>query len=417
MSLFAKVGSFAQPGSTGNQAITGVGFQPKIVIFWMSSLTADGSGADETLSIGAATSSSDRRWSGDYSKDAGTNNNTVGGWQDDAHCIGIINVTAPTTVNKLAVADFVSMDADGFTVNWTTADATARIVNYLALGGASLTNVKTGQVAENTSTGNQAVTGVGFKPDCLFVWNMCIDNVVPPSGQNIVGRPFMGFVDSALNEGVTAWLPNQKNSPSADKRYQRTSKMVAHFDNNPGNIVFEAAIVSLDSDGFTFNISTATTANYIFYVALKGISVKTGSFNQATATGNQAVTGLGFKPGALLLQSFDNVAATTAQAQARTSIGVTDGINRFAYWQGGIDAQASPFIEKQNLDRANLLKMLTAASTPTVQTVADIVSLDLDGFTINNTTADATAREVLYLALGPHSIIPQIMHQRRQRTV
>ena len=28
-------------------------------------------------------------------------------------------------------ADFVSMDADGFTLNWTTEDNTARIVNYI----------------------------------------------------------------------------------------------------------------------------------------------------------------------------------------------------------------------------------------------------------------------------------------------
>jgi hypothetical protein len=44
MALSAYVGNLSCPASTGNSSTTGVGFQPKIVLFWSNGLTAAGSG-------------------------------------------------------------------------------------------------------------------------------------------------------------------------------------------------------------------------------------------------------------------------------------------------------------------------------------------------------------------------------------
>src|SRR5207244_5441114 len=72
----------------------------------------------------------------------------------------------PSTIT-LAL-DFVSNNADGFTVNVVTADATSRRVFYLALGG--LTNAVVGNYqTPATTTGNQTITGLGFQPDLLMV--------------------------------------------------------------------------------------------------------------------------------------------------------------------------------------------------------------------------------------------------------
>ena len=45
--------------------------------------------------------------------------------------------------------------------------------------------------------------------------------------------------------------------------------------------------------------------------------------------------------------------------------------------------------------------MTPAGASPTTQAAFDFVSSDSGGFTINNTTVDATSREVIYLAIGP----------------
>lgn len=399
MALSSYVGSFAQPGSTGNQAVTGVGFQPTLVLFWMTGATADGTAANVQLGMGAAVSSSDRRYFSHYSADAITP--SVGGTgnrSDNANAIGCVSASAGT-VTILAAADFVSMDSGGFTVNWTTVDATARIINYLALGGASLTNVKTGQLTNPTATGTQATTGVGFQPDVLLFFALGANTTTPVTvGSDLHG--LIGFADSAGNVGSLSPFPSRANTTSNDKVYQRTASCVTML-NTAGAVVREASLTSMDSDGFTLNWSSTNSIQvYCFYVALKGISIKVGSFNQATSNGNQSVSNLGFAPSALMLESFDNAAATTVQTDYKLSLGITDGTRRASIWQGGLAGQTTTR-EKQDLDRANLLKMFTPASSPTTLTVADIATLDSDGFTINNTTTDATARQILYFAVGP----------------
>jgi hypothetical protein len=75
---------------------------------------------------------------------------------------------------------------------------------------------------------------------------------------------------------------------------------------------------------------------------------------------------------------------------------------RFNIWNGADGTNLN-----QHLDSASIIKMLTpgAAGSPTTNAVADLVSFDADGFTLNWTTADATAREILYLAFGSTAVV------------
>ena len=166
MALLAKVGSFAQATSTGNQQVTGLGFAPEWIVFFGNSLTADGSQVDSEFFFGAATSSTSRYVSG-YLTDDGVTTTTVGCHQTDALCIRTISGAGTV----LSAADFVSMDANGFTVNWSTADATARVVNYLALGGTDLTNSNNGSQVTSGSTGNVGYTPYSFQPKVLLLSN------------------------------------------------------------------------------------------------------------------------------------------------------------------------------------------------------------------------------------------------------
>lgn len=141
MALNVKIGSFAQPSSTGNQAVTGVGFKPKLVIFMMNQLTADGDTTNAKWGIGFGVSATDRYYMAGCAKNARTGSDS-GDRQDNTRVIGCVTSVAggagfdPTTDCE---ADFVTMDNDGFTVNWTTVDATAREVVYWAFPE-SLTN-------------------------------------------------------------------------------------------------------------------------------------------------------------------------------------------------------------------------------------------------------------------------------------
>jgi hypothetical protein len=60
------------------------------------------------------------------------------------------------------------MDPDGFTIRWTTNEARADIIHYIALGGTDITNAVASDFTMTTGSGTQDVTGLGFQPDFLM---------------------------------------------------------------------------------------------------------------------------------------------------------------------------------------------------------------------------------------------------------
>ena len=380
-----KAGSFQGSGSTGNQSITGVGFQPKVVLFRYNMATSTGSAADSVIGFGVGISSSDRRTSGDYSNN-NVSTSSHAAWNQDTYVI-----YTPSGSSK---ADFVSMDSDGFTINWATSGS--MLVEYLALGGAGLTNYKTGVAAAKTSTGNQAYTGVGFQPTALLVWAGKFST--SPLDQSTNGNGLFGFATSSSARGMVAWRNVNGSNPQVAKHRQSTQRILSTT-----TTFTEADFVSFDSDGFTLNYPTAGgSADVFYYLALRGPQFKVSSFNQATSTGNQSITGAGFTPKASIMISANDVSANNdaAQAHARASFGWATGTSeRSSFWIGETD-NVSPTVARRNIDTTKLIKMMTESASPTVNAAADHVSFDSDGQTINWTTADGTARQIIVLWIG-----------------
>lgn len=390
MSTSVKSGTIALNTSTGNQAITGVGFQPKIVFFFPSGEnTAAGTVNNQRMAFGVGVSASDRRAIGTYAQ----NGQTVaanGRNHTDTKCFEVMTANTVGTTTLYA-ADFVSQDADGFTFNLSTAPASAFKVGYLAIGGSDITNVKTGQYTSAIATGNQAVTGVGFKPDALFLFG--INRATAPPNATTTGAFTLGFGKSATARAATS-ISSTNAATTATARGQKTTDVYASSD-----FGVEEDLVTLDADGFTVNVIAAPgAAIYEHYVAIKGIRLQVGSFNTATATGNFAVTGVGFKPIATIFMSKLNPASTASETDSRISLGIgVDSTNRFAlssFDQTGLTTSKSRHIWSESRIYTNY------NNTPTLIEDLDFVSSDQDGFTINQVTTDATARQVVYFAIG-----------------
>lgn len=75
-----------------------------------------------------------------------------------------INLWGETVI---AEADLTSWDSTNFNLDWTLSDSTAWRIYYLAIGGnyvaATVVNWQT-----RTTTGDQSVTGIGFRPDVVI---------------------------------------------------------------------------------------------------------------------------------------------------------------------------------------------------------------------------------------------------------
>lgn len=123
-------GTISVPGGTGNQAITGVGFQPKLVKFYHNAGDAISNNSAISTMQGRAKSSSSRSVSYAYMRVGGAD---AGASVDTAKCIFAQHYNNGAGAWQNSAADFVSLDSDGFTINWSSVTFSTTVV-YEAYG-------------------------------------------------------------------------------------------------------------------------------------------------------------------------------------------------------------------------------------------------------------------------------------------
>ena len=317
----------------------------------------------------------------DAASTSSTDTNTV-----TTLCYECHSAVGGTTIDYSA--DFVSLDALGFTINWgNAAPSTGFDVYWIAFGGTDLTNIKLSSFASNTITGSQQITGVGFQPDTvLFFYGLSATNI----------SSTFGYAKSSTARNTNGFRAEDVQNPNDSADFQRTDNCIQIVSDTANSILDLADFTSLDTDGFTINWGTNSgVSKTIYYLALKGGQFQVSAFNQATSTGNQSITDTGFQPVGVLLSSFGRIAATTISANSDQSIGIgISSTDRRCIWAGAGNAVAD------SDNRSSQVLRLMTSGTPTTEDIADYVSNDAGGFTVNWSTADAVADQILYWAFG-----------------
>jgi len=384
MSNGFKVGVFNK--STGaapvDQSVTGVGFTPKALILICTAATAEGSQSDLALAIGltagATQSESLTAWSDD-------NVSTSSTWQ--AKLARALTITAITS-GVAAQCDLKSFDSDGFTLRWLTNDANAYKIQYIAFGGSDITNAAVKFMTHQTGTGNKSFTGVGFQPDIIFLLS---DNFSTPghfgnSGLSIglgAGMSATKRWATCISADTGATMANALNAQT----YQRTDSIYLSV-NPSGSQEHRFDLVSMDSDGFTLN-QIANVSDVDFGVlCIKGGSWDLGSFAKTTGAApvDQSVTGLSFAPDGFILASGKDVAASTSiVANAVNSMGAASGPTERAATNVFMSDTSIPTAARSGI----WTNRCFAGQDPnSAVNIADIKSLNSDGFTVTWTTND-----------------------------
>lgn len=383
--LQTTVGSFTGSGSTGNQAVTGVGFQPAAILFFNNKATTDGDSVittDGPFNIGMAVSTTNRFAQAEDGGTVGDSNNNIA-------TATIIEADNAQTIT--GQADLVSFDADGFTVSWATGKTSPHVFQFIAFGGTDLTNATIKTITTPTSTGNVAYTGVGFKPDAIILIGSGIGAPPTSAGAAQFG---LGFGVSSTQRGYISF------GDGASAAHKEMTTKVFGIVADQSTTLEEADLVSLDSDGFTLNWTTTRLGDFVAVLCLKGGQYFVGSDTQKTSTGTKATTGVGFQPTAIMLGSANAVASSAIGTNLRLSLGAGSGTSaRGSQW---VDNTVSTY--NSNMDRAHILQMKTGGVSVTTQATADLSSLDASGFTLNWSVADTTAREFIYLAMGSNPV-------------
>lgn len=396
--MAANVGTIDASLSTGNVAYTSVGFQPTALIVWsVNRATAgdsdsfDGAGFCRGMTDGTTTGCF--AWTSDDDVSPGL----PGSRQRSASIYRLDN--AAGTI--LAEATFVSFDSDGFTLNWSTAAASSWDIHFLALGGVDYANVYVGTTVM-TASGSHAVTGVGFLPTALISMAH-----TPPSGSAIApwgwttGDVHMsiGFTDGTTDVVMGARI----GSSFVSARTSVTDgSLVWHKSSSTTELT--ADLTSFDADGFTLNVSAYGRDTEMLYLAINNPNVYVGTILTPAAPADVAETGVGFLPDALLSIVSNTSWSGSGNSEHASEVSISVGAASGASAERGTVVGRRDASTRQyrgiGEDLTHMVTLAAVPETPSVDSVlADLKSLDADGFTLTYTTT-TTQEALFYIALS-----------------
>jgi hypothetical protein len=408
MALSAKVGSFVKPTGAApvSSVISGLGFQPKALILWTAARAASGIASHANLAIGLC----------------------AGGNAYSLAVAGQDNVNPSNTSSRmankaltivgygellLAEADLTSFDVDGFTLNWTTNNGLAYLINYLALGGSDLTHAKAVQWNTPAAEGTLAIGGVGFQPDaCLHIGNASMPTGLPAS---IAGAAMgVGVMDKLGNQ----WAGHLKSWDAQTGGYTKGGSsdsyaFLADLSTGQGNAPeISAAFASMNADGFSLAFDQVNNGNAraAASLCLKGPRIRVGDFTKTAgaAPASQSVSGVGFPPKAVLLGSTFSPDGSFASAGERLAVGAADAVTdkgaaiRELFTGNGVNTQEGSW-----QSAANEVLMKQHSTADTALATGGVSSLDADGFSMLWSPNDAVATDLIgFLAIGDLNLAP-----------
>ena len=397
MALNMWSGTFnVSTGTVGTTwSVTGLGFTPKVILFYWNGRTATGtvSAASHQQGVGYAVSTSDRGNVTSQSLNGNTNMGADSMVSDDS-CIKVLVNTLTSPPGLAGAADLQSMDADGFTLKVTTQFSAGILVGYLALGGSDVTNVASQTVTGPATATTQNVTGYGFQPDVVFFF-VCSNNAVNTSSTS----SRFGFgVATAATQYILSGSSFDNVGTSVTCTYCRAGECIAEAVNNA--TIAQASCTGFGSDGFSLSWSkVGSSGSVVRALAIKGPSFFAGDFMTSTTVNAQIPeTGFGFAPVSVLVASHNHTSASSAgttQATDQRSVGSASsnsGRNVFSVLDanaaavGAVSTGAATFGVYQNAQGSGAVDMQT---------------WDSNGLTFYQRNSDNFANFAWFLAVGP----------------
>lgn len=247
--MSAKLVQWTYGTSTGNQSVTGVGFEPQVVLHLHSSITGSlGSATNAQYAIGGMDASGGQ-FASSWISQSGQSGHNVGEGTEATSAVTMIDQTGSGFIYK---ATYVSMDVDGFTVNRVVAPAAGRFIASLCLDGFS--DFKVGRFPGQTvNAPNQShFTGIGFKPSGM------IQAFTNPNGFNFAtdgGNMGIGSADGGSQTSAAVTEGSGSTSGALGNQSRSTALFLDTSDgDDPGGTNDLWTLFSFDSDGFTLQV-------------------------------------------------------------------------------------------------------------------------------------------------------------------
>lgn len=256
----AKVVDWTLGAATGNRSVTGVGFQPDCVLhLGANAATVPESSATAQVMIGAMTSGAQWTCGGRATDNQADTNTTLHG-----HTARTIQLQT-TGIWWDYYASYVSMNADGWTVNvGDTANYANKHVFSLALKGGSYYLGALTATTSGTAPVDQAFTGFGFAPEGLLFAHINSST----ADYNSTSSPFSWShsASDGTNERAALIEDDSGAATSNTAAYAASNKALIVDGGTPNQSLNATATVkSLDANGITLTWATTPNIGYKLY--------------------------------------------------------------------------------------------------------------------------------------------------------
>ena len=388
-----KVGTFTKPATAApfRQVVPGVGFRPKVAIFWSVNAPLNATlvaglrstiGFDVDITAEARPISSRAQAIG---LGAATGVATTAVASDSRRGRAIL---AEDPSGSIAFAGFVDeWNTDGFGISWVTNTTGDALIHYLAIGGDDV-RAWTVDWLMPVNTEPLQVRGVGFRPSALLhLYGV---------GVGVANLGILGIGAEDTYGGawaVSTYSINSRAGAYAERihaagvGYARTASPET------------SRVISTEPDGFTIRVTNPGNNNtFIRTLCLAGVDIRVGSFLKSVAAApvSQSIV-FGFRPKAVLLVSA-HVPGVTSTLNARLGIGAAGGGTIAASTYNDRNAANPTEVRAMTFTNRVFAKRAVTAGTP--EALADTLTMLQDGFSINWTGNDAIADRLSYLAIG-----------------
>jgi hypothetical protein len=393
-------------GSNVQQAIT-FNSTPQAIIVWSDASTVDNTYTNDVVVNYGFSDGTNHACVTGLSEDGQTTTDTFGGFKDN-RVIAFTDENTPSTT-PLAEAT-VSFSSNQAVFNWTTNDTRANYIHCLALWGMNNVEVKT-FLNDTTSTGNKIYTlnNTSMTPKLLhtITVNTSGSTWTTSNAMNIS----IGAATSASKQFSVANVCEDGQASADTYTAYYTDHVLVGHDDDTGSLEMSAQFVSFGTGNgqFTLNWTDPRSVTNIPFgvLAIDSPNVDVGMITQPAATGTQVVnTGTNVDTFAGLMV-FSNAQTSTGTLNAsQLMIGGASGTGSTA--QGVIVAgendAASP-TETAKVNRTGkVIRTIApnnAVASTTTTSEADLSAIGTqDQFTLNWTTANATARKFHYIVFG-----------------
>lgn len=296
-------------------------------------------------------------------------------------------------------AAFDSFQTNGYRINVAAGEEfnAAYLNNSILFGGSDTTAYVNHFDQSALQDASQSVTGVGFEPDVIFFFGHHATNIDSAATAQNYGSIGFAVNSTPIVQGCIVFQSRDNRNPADDGGWFRDNRITHMPGNSPTGEDVSLELTSFDTDGFTTTkrAGGALVRDHC-YAALNFngvIEVIGAHFTSPTSTGNDAQTWPGHQPQLvwLLGSVFDalNTGINTESSGAGALfVSAFDPDN--AHTTGISSEDAVSPTDTQSL--TGNIAIDAARGTGAAVFTATHVSMNTDGYTLNYSATDGTAR-------------------------